>query len=213
MSYFYDVDTKSFLVDGIHQIPKTAIKVTEKEHQLLTAGRNNGKEIIVMNGTLTLTSVRPSKYHTYNGKEWTITSEQQAVKKAEEIAKMRERINALRDEKSASGVYVESHDKWFDSDAKAQSKLLGLKATMDLVGSEMTVSWTCADNTEVENFGKPQLTAVISAILQAENHNHAVARKHKQALEKSENPLEYNYSEGWAKTYADYMAEQEVSNE
>ncbi|WP_208620290.1 DUF4376 domain-containing protein [Actinobacillus porcitonsillarum] len=206
--YFFDVNQKSFLVEGINEIPKTAIKVSEKEYQLLTAGRNSGKEIVLMNDTLTLTSVRPSKYHTYNGKEWIITPEQQAVKKSEEIAKMREKINALRDEKSAGGVYVETLGKWFDSDAKAQSKLLGLKATMDLVRSEMTVSWTCADNTEVENFGKPQLTAVIATILQAESHNHTVARQHKATLEKMENPLEYDYSSGWAKTYQEYLEEQ-----
>lgn len=207
MIYFYDLKQNAFLMQGLHKIPDDAIPVKESEYHLLVNGRAAGKEIIVIDGNLSLTSKRPSQYHTHNGKEWVIAAEQQTVKKAEEIAKMRERINALRDEKSASGVYVEALDKWFDSDAKAQSKLLGLKATMDLVGSEMTASWTCADNTELENFGKPQLTAVISAILQAETHNHAVARKHKQALEKSENPLEYDYSEGWAKTYTEFLEE------
>ncbi|VEB25896.1 Uncharacterised protein [Actinobacillus lignieresii] len=207
MNYFYDLKKDTFLVEGIHNIPHDAIKTSEIEYKLLLDGRNKGKKIVLMNNALTLTSVRPSKYHYYDGKEWVISAEKQAVKKAEEIAKMREQINALRDEKSASGVYVKALDKWFDSDAKAQSKLLGLKATMDLVGSEMTVSWTCADNTEVENFGKPQLTAVIAAILTAENHNHTVARQHKAALEKVENPLEYDYSSGWSKTYAEFLEE------
>ncbi|HDL2964657.1 TPA: DUF4376 domain-containing protein, partial [Mannheimia haemolytica] len=121
---------------------------------------------------------------------------------------MRERINALRDEKSAGGVFVEQLGKWFDSDDKAQKKLLGLKATMDLIGTEMTVDWTCADNTDFEGFGKAHLTAVIAAILQAENHNHTIARQHKAALEQAENPLEYDYSAGWTKTYADYLEEQ-----
>ncbi|WGE32604.1 DUF4376 domain-containing protein [Actinobacillus genomosp. 2] len=207
MNYFYDLKTQSFLVEGIHKIPSSAVMATEKEYRYLADGRSRGKEIIVMNGTLTLTSVRPSPYHTYNGKEWIITPEQQAVKKSEEIAIMREKINALRDEKSAGGVFVESLRKWFDSDSKAQSKLLGLKATMDLVGNEMTVSWTCADNTDVANFGKAQLTAVIAAILKAENHNHTVARKHKQALEQADNPLEYDYSKGWSKTYSESLGE------
>ncbi|MEG9499897.1 DUF4376 domain-containing protein [Mannheimia indoligenes] len=149
----------------------------------------------------------PSKYHTWNGTEWTISPEQQAVKKAEEIAIVRERINTLRDEKSAGGVYVEQLGKWFDSDDKAQKKLLGLKATMDLVG-EIMVSWTCADNTDLEDFGKAHLTAVIAAILQAENHNHTVARQHKANLEQADNPLEYDYSAGWAKTYEDFLNEQ-----
>ncbi|HDL2981353.1 TPA: DUF4376 domain-containing protein, partial [Mannheimia haemolytica] len=108
----------------------------------------------------------------------------------------------------AGGVFVEQLGKWFDSDDKAQKKLLGLKATMDLIGTEMTVDWTCADNTDFEGFGKAHLTAVIAAILQAENHNHTIARQHKAALEQAENPLEYDYSAGWTKTYADYLEEQ-----
>ncbi|HDL3311443.1 TPA: DUF4376 domain-containing protein, partial [Mannheimia haemolytica] len=34
------------------------------------------------------------------------------------------------------------------------------------------------------------------------------ARQHKAALEQAENPLEYDYSAGWTKTYADYLEEQ-----
>lgn len=143
----------------------------------------------------------------WNGNYWETSPALQAVKKAEEIAIVRERINALRDSKSAGGVYVEQLGKWFDSDDKAQKKLLGLKATMDLVG-EMTVGWTCADNTDLEDFGKAHLTAVIAAILQAENHNHTVARQHKAALELAESPLEYDYSGGWTKTYEEFLNEQ-----
>ncbi|WP_440163380.1 DUF4376 domain-containing protein [Actinobacillus pleuropneumoniae] len=207
MDYFYDLTKKAFLVDGIHVIPGDAIRVRDGEYQFLVDGRANGKEIVVINGSLSLTSKRPSPYHTYNGKEWVISDEQKLIKRTKEIAQMRNAINTSRNEKSAGGVYVEALGKWFDSDDKAQSKLLGLKATMDLVGSDITVSWTCADNTDFENFGKPQLTAVIAAILQAENHNHTVARQHKAALEQADNPLEYDYSSGWSKTYADFLEE------
>lgn len=162
---------------------------------------------ILINGKIVEKGIAPSPYHEWNGKKWILPKGQQAVKKAEEIAIVRERINALRDNKSASGVYVEQLGKWFDSDDKAQKKLLGLKATMDLVG-EITVSWTCADNTDLENFGKTHLTAVIAAILQAENHNHIIARQHKAALELADNPLEYDYSSGWAKTYEEFLNEQ-----
>lgn len=208
MNYFFDKSTNSFLVEGIHEIPKEAIAINEQEYNLLIAGRAKGREIVIMGKTLTLTSPKPSAYHVWSGTEWLISEEQQAVKKAEEIAIMRDKINALRDAKSAGGVYVEQLGKFFDSDDKSQKKLLGLKATMDLIGTEMTVDWTCADNTDFEGFGKAHLTAVIAAILQAENHNHTVARQHKAALEQVENPLEYDYSGGWSKTYADYLEEQ-----
>lgn len=151
---------------------------------------------------------RTDLHQYWDGSAWVLSAEQQAVKKAQDIAIVRERINALRDSKSAGGVYVEALGKWFDSDDKAQKKLLGLKATMDLMTSEMTVDWTCADNTDFEGFGKPHLTAVIATILQTENHNHTVARQHKVALEQAENPLEYDYSGGWSKTYQEFLNEQ-----
>ncbi|HGO5855299.1 TPA: DUF4376 domain-containing protein [Mannheimia haemolytica] len=209
MQYFYDKTQKTFLIDNLHQIPEGAIPVDNSLYSELIQGRAEGKEIVVKRDQLSLTpTARPSSYHSWNGKAWMISLEQQAVKKAEEIAMVRERINALRDSKSAGGVYVEQLGKWFDSDDKAQKKLLGLKATMDLIGTEMTVDWTCADNTDFEGFGKAHLTAVIAAILQAENHNHTVARQHKANLEQAENPLEYDYSSGWAKTYEEFLNEQ-----
>ncbi|MEG9490777.1 DUF4376 domain-containing protein [Mannheimia indoligenes] len=162
---------------------------------------------ILINGKIVEKGIAPSPYHEWNGKKWILPKGQQAVKKAEEIAMVRERINVLRDSKSAGGVYVEQLGKWFDSDDKAQKKLLGLKATMDLIGTEMTVDWTCADNTDFEGFGKAHLTAVIAAILQAENHNHTIARQHKANLEQADNPLEYDYSSGWAKTYEEFLNE------
>lgn len=198
---FYQSDNGGFVPDG-------AVIVKNDDYILLIEGQASGKQIITNNdGYPVLIEPRPSRYHTYNGKEWVISPEQQAVKKSEEIAKMKEKINAMRDEKSAGGVYVESLGKWFDSDGKAQSKLLGLKATIDLVGNEMTVNWTCADNSDFENFGKAQLTVVIAAILTAENHNHTVARQHKAALDQADNPLEYDYSSGWSKTYAEFLEE------
>lgn len=185
-----------------------AVEISEDYHQSLILGQSKGKIIISdNNGYPKLSEASPSPYHQWNGKKWILPKGQQAVKKAEEIAMVRERINALRDSKSAGGVYVEQLGKWFDSDDKAQKKLLGLKATIDLIGTEITVDWTCADNTDFEGFGKAHLTAVIAAILQAENHNHIIARQHKANLEQADNPLEYDYSAGWTKTYEEFLNE------
>ena len=203
--YFYDLEQKAFLVEGINEIPKTAIKVSEKEYQFLTSGRNNGKEIIVMNGTPTLTSVRPSKYHSYNGKKWVISAEKQAVKKAEEIAKMREQINALRDSKINGGVYVEAVGKWIDTDATAERNILSVKASYDLFG-DMEIAWTCADNS-ILMINKDKLMLIWQVLMAAKTSNHANALRHKAAVEQAENPLEYNYSDGWTQCYQDYLKE------
>lgn len=211
MNYFYDTEQKTFLVEGINEITETVIKVTEKEYQLLTAGRNNGKEIIVMNGTLTLTSVRPSKYHTYNGKEWIITSEQQAVRKAESIERMRAKINAKRDEVDASGVFIPQINKWIDSDEKAYQNILSVKASLDLLG-DMPIPWTWADNSN-STINRETLVLIVGTLLQTKQANHTNALTHKQAMMELDDPDSYDFSTGWAKTYADYLVEQGESNE
>lgn len=188
---------------------ESAVKISEELHRTLIEGQSQGKQIVTgLDGLPMLAEPQPSQYHQWDGTKWVISPEQQAALLAEQREQVRSKINALRDAKSAGGVYVEQLGKWFDSDSKAQGKLLGLKATMDLVGDDMTVDWTCADNTDFTGFGKPQLTAVIAVILQAENHNHTVARQHKAALEQSDNPLDYDYSGGWTQCYQDYLAEQ-----
>ncbi|RRN04754.1 DUF4376 domain-containing protein [Bibersteinia trehalosi] len=207
MTYFYEQTKKTFLVDSIHKIPDSAIKVTDKEYELLIDGRARGKEIILMGNTLTLTPVKPSAYHEWNGTKWVITQSQQEIKHAKEITKMRETINVFRDQKINGGVYVEAVGKWIDTDATAERNLLSVKSSFDLFGEEVgEIAWTCADNSTLM-IDKSKLMLIWQALMQAKTGNHANALRHKAAVEQAENPLEYDYSDGWSKTYEDYLNE------
>ncbi len=99
--YFYDLQKKAFLVEGLHQIPATAKAVTEKEFNLLIDGRNKGREIVLMGNTLTLTSPRPSQAHEWNGREWVISQDKQAElfnqKKEALIRKIANKTDRLKD--------------------------------------------------------------------------------------------------------------------
>ncbi|WP_265410862.1 hypothetical protein [Actinobacillus pleuropneumoniae] len=99
--YFYDLQKKTFLVSGVHQIPANAITVSEKEFTLLIEGRNKGREIVLMNNTLTLTSPRPSQAHEWNGREWVISQDKQAEffnqKKEALIRKIATKTDRLKD--------------------------------------------------------------------------------------------------------------------
>lgn len=102
MSYFYDLQKKIFLINGIHhQIPNDAIRLSDKDAQLLIDGRNNGREIVLMNNTLTLTSPRPSQAHQWNGREWVISQDKQAelfIQKRESlIRKIATKTDRLKD--------------------------------------------------------------------------------------------------------------------
>lgn len=206
MAYFYDKTQKTFLVEGIHTIPDTVIAVGDNEYQALIDGRANGCEIIVSkDNKLSLTTPKPSSAHKWNGKAWVLDKAKQTELIAQQREQIRQAINAKRDQTDASGVFVAQIDKWVDSDDKAYQNILGVKASLDLLG-DMEIDWTWADNTS-STINRQMLAVIVGALLQAKQANHANAIKHKEAVMLVDNPLEYDYSTGWTKTYVDYVAE------
>ncbi|MFC1014298.1 DUF4376 domain-containing protein [Pasteurella multocida] len=193
MIYFKD----GFYFDVQHQ---GAIELSEERYTELLAGQAQGK-IIVSNsqGEPILTEPSPTEYHEWDGEKWAISAEKQAEIKLLQQEKMREKINALRDEKINGGVYVPELGKWFDSDARAERSLNSVKSTFDLLG-DMEITWTCADNTQVQ-INKEKLILVWKAIMQAQQQNHANALHHKAEMMKAENPVNYDYSAGWTEVY------------
>ncbi|MDG2949293.1 hypothetical protein [Exercitatus varius] len=96
--YYYCIQEENFLVKGIHSIPDDAIAVSDEYFQEIIDARAKRQEIYIDNGELKLTSVRPSQYHTWNGKEWDISDEKLAEIKAIKLQKF---ITAI-DDKAAS---------------------------------------------------------------------------------------------------------------
>ena len=190
---------------GFYDTPQDkSRKITNELYKSLIIGQSKGKQIVEdKNGTPMLADLKPSQYHTWDGTKWAISDEQQAVKNAEDIAKVRNAINALRDRKINGGVYVPEIDKWIDTDATAERNILSVKATFDLFGDALDIVWTCADNTTIK-LDKATMPHIWQALMTNKQQNHANALAHKAAVEKSENPLEYNYSNGWTRTYEEY---------
>ncbi|MFK3619169.1 DUF4376 domain-containing protein [Pasteurella multocida] len=146
------------------------------------------------------TTLKPAcEYCEWDGQKWTVSAEKQAEIKLLQQEQMREKINALRDEKINGGVYVPELNKWFDSDARAERSLNSVKSTFDLLG-EIEIDWTCADNTQIK-LNKANLILVWKALLHAQQQNHANALHHKAEMMKAENPLNYDYSAGWTEVY------------
>lgn len=153
-----------------------------------------------------LTALKPeSELCEWNGSAWVISSEKQAELKAQQQEQVRQTINDLRDKKINGGVYVPEIDKWIDSDARAERNLLSTKASFDLFGDDLNIVWTCADNTTIK-LDKAAMLHIWLALMANKQQNHANALAHKNAVEQSENPLEYDYSAGWTTTYADFVA-------
>lgn len=54
MSYFYDFNEQGFLHSGLHDIPKSAIAISEEQYHVLLKGLNKGQVIVLKAGELVL---------------------------------------------------------------------------------------------------------------------------------------------------------------
>lgn len=205
MAYFFNPEQNELLVDGLDNIPQAALLVEEKEAEKLLAYLKQGCQLYLAQNTVKATPPKPSEIHTWNGEKWIIDKAKQAELITQQREQIRQVINAKRDLTDASGVFVPQIGKWIDSDDKAYQNILGVKASLDLLG-DMEIEWTWADNTS-STINRQTLAVIVGALLQAKQTNHANAIKHKEAVMQTDSPLEYDYSSGWTKTYADYVAE------
>lgn len=92
MSYFYDVSTKGFFLEGLHsEIPHTAIKLTDNQYKVLIDGQTQGKQIIAdKTGNLVLIDPQPSAAHELNLDTlmWEISAEKQTALLADTQARL-----------------------------------------------------------------------------------------------------------------------------
>ena len=150
------------------------------------------------------TTIKPeSDLAEWNGSAWIISEEKRLALLASQRQQVRDVINALRDNKTNGGVYVPAIDKWIDSDERAVRNLISVKATFDLFGDKKNIIWTCADNSNI-HMTKDVMLHVWEAMQTNIETNHSNAQVHKDAMEQSENPLEYDYSSGWTQTYEEF---------
>nr|DAN73324.1 MAG TPA: protein of unknown function (DUF4376) [Caudoviricetes sp.] len=185
-------------------VPQGAKEITEKTHRTLLEGQSAGKQIISnKQGEPVLIESQPSSVHVLNldTLQWEISPEKQTALLQDQRETIRAKINQLRDEKTAGGVYVASIGKWFDSDDKARANVIELKAAFDVLGDEV-VPWTTYEN-DVVMMDHEKMKALFKELKDSKLHNHQTATQHKLALEQSTDPLNYDYSTGWSKTYAD----------
>lgn len=186
--------------DVVEPIPAGCYLVeTQDDINQISASITGGGEVWVEEGTLKWTGKAPSPAHTWNGTEWILSDEKQAELLTAQQAETWERIKAYRYNRSLGGVYIKSVDRWFQTGEEEKTKYLGLSQVIDKIGS---IEWKTFENDFVEM--TPALLAEIFAeMVRAENADHITAEKHKAAMTQSDKPLEYNYTTGWERRYAD----------
>jgi len=142
---------------------------------------------------LTLTAP-PSELHQWNGKAWVLNKTAATAVKAEQQAEMWERIKAKRAQSCHAGIYIKSLEKWLHSDADSRQQYTFLR-TLDKLPENLM--WKTVDNSFVP-MTRALLDELSLKLIADEQHDFQNAERHKAAMLKAENPLDYDYSSGWS---------------
>ena len=147
---------------------------------------------------------RPSAAHEWDeaNRQWRLDAARAARLKAEQQAAVWERIKAKRADNLRHGVYVKSAGKWFHTDDNSRTQYIAL-AVMPRLPEKLP--WKTMDNSFV-NMTKALLGELMEQMLVDEQADFANAERHKAAMEKAENPLEYDYSDGWTANFDEQPA-------
>ena len=183
--------------------PEGAIALTAAEHEALVVGQCTGQ--IVMpgkDGKPVLADPAPCPSSTWDGEQWQIDPECAARLKAEQQDEMWERIKDKRYDNLRHGVFVKSVGKWFQTDDASRTQYLAL-AVMPRLPEKLP--WKTMDNSFV-NMTKALLGELMEQMLVDEQADFANAERHKAAMLKAENPLEYDYSDGWTANFDEQLA-------
>lgn len=161
--------------------------------QAITTG---GEVWLDATGSLKTSPPRPIPAHKWDShaKTWTLDKTAAAKLKAEQQAEMWERIKAKRAQSCHAGIYINSVKKWFHSDAESRMQYTFLR-TLDKLPEKQL--WKTMDNSFVP-MTRELLDELTLKLIADEQHDFQNAERHKAAMLKAENPLEYDFSDGWS---------------
>ena len=153
---------------------------------------------------------RENEHQTWDAKAkaWVLLPVVAAQIKEQQQDEMWERIKAKRYDNLRHGVFVKSVGKWFQTDDASRTQYLAL-AVMPRLPEKLP--WKTMDNSFV-NMTKALLGELMEQMLVDEQADFANAERHKAAMLKAENPLEYDYSGGWTANYEQPAAELEEAD-
>ncbi|OOS01104.1 hypothetical protein B0186_04990 [Canicola haemoglobinophilus] len=144
-----------------------------------------------------LVDKQPSELHIWDGSKWILDDAKQNQIKTDQQAQVWELIKQKRYENGLGGVYIARVGKWFQTGEEEKTKYLGLDKVIDKLKE---IDWKCADNSFIK-MNRTLLDEIFLQMVVTENADHINAEKHRMAMMSVENPLEYDYSSGWAEIY------------
>ena len=133
-------------------------------------------------------------------KAWVLPPDVAARLKAEQQDEMWEQIKAKRYDNLRHGVFVKSVGKWFQTDDATRLQYLALALESVTGGFKKPINWKTMDNSFLM-LTPELLREIMQTMHDDEEADFINAEKHKAAMLKAKNPLEYDYSDGWAASY------------
>ena len=143
----------------------------------------------------------PSSLHTWDGKAWVLDAETAAALKQAQQEEMWTRIKAKREEQRYGGAYIPTLKKWLQSDEPSRTQYLQLQLLEAKGLFKQPVRWKTMDNSFI-GLDAAAVTAIALQIMDNEQADFANAERHRAAMLKADNPLDYDYSDGWTANYA-----------
>lgn len=119
-----------------------------------------------------------------------------AAKKEREQARAWENIKTFRQEKMTGGVYVPSVDKHLHTDETSSIQYAQIGTAISL-GMFQSLNWKTIEGDFIE-MTEAVFRELQAVMIQKTQANYARAEYHKYMMMQSDNPLDYDYSTGWA---------------
>ena len=206
MTIFYSKTTGGFYDNQIHNVlPEDAVEITAEYHATLLAGQSSGQVIMPGKDGPVLAPLAPCPSSTWDGEQWHLDPECAAKLKAEQQKEVWERIKDKRYDNLRHGVYAKSVGKWFQTDDATRLQYLAL-ALESVTGSfKKPINWKTMDNSFLM-LTPELLREIMQAMHDDEQADFINAEKHKAAMLKAENPLKYDYSDGWTANFDEQPA-------
>ena len=190
----------AFYNDDLGEVPAGAVEISEQQHAELLTALNAGSLILP---DLSITPPPPSSLHTWDAakKTWVLDKAAAQAHKAAQREEMWTRIKAKREEQRYGGAYIPALKKWLQTDEPSRTQYLQLQLLEAKGLFKQPVRWKTMDNSFI-GLDAVAVTAIALQIMDNEQADFANAERHRAAMLKADNPLDYDYSDGWTANYA-----------
>ena len=207
MTIYYSKTNQAFYDSNIHsRLPEDAVEISHEQHTALLVGQSSGQVIMPgKDGKPVLAPLAPCPSSTWDGEQWHIDPECAAKLKAEQQKEVWERIKDKRYDNLRHGVYAKSVGKWFQTDDATRLQYLALALESVTGGFKKPIKWKTMDNSFLM-LTPELLREIMQTMHDDEEADFINAEKHKAAMLKAENPLEYDYSDGWTANFDEQPA-------